>query len=69
MLCYLRGEGPRPKRLAMCILTAPPRNSVVEALVDLDAPVPKLLSWKEVRRPRLGIAPPHWEAFLCKAEP
>ncbi|GAB4818794.1 hypothetical protein N2152v2_005840 [Parachlorella kessleri] len=48
VLCYLRGEGPRPKRLAMCILTAPPKNAVIEALVDLDAPVPKLLSWKEM---------------------
>ena len=40
---------PPPQRLALCILQAPPRNSVVEALLDLDAAQPSVLSWKEVR--------------------
>lgn len=60
MLAFLRGEGPPPARVALCVVLAPPRNCVIEALVDLGAAPPAVLGWKEVggRARRAGLAGP-----------
>ena len=61
VLAYLRGEAPPPPRRALCILQAPPKNMVIEALVCFEAPKPTVLSWKEVsavgRRGGAAFAP------------
>lgn len=50
VLAYLKG-GAKPARQALCVVQAPPRNSVFEALVDLDGTRASILSWQEVRGP------------------
>ena len=49
VLAFQKG-GARPARRAMCVLQAPPRNSIIEAVVDLEGTRPIVISWKEVRR-------------------
>lgn len=48
VLAYLKG-GAKPARQAFCVVQAPPRNSVFEALVDLDGTRANIVSWEEVR--------------------
>ncbi|KAL6769401.1 AMX1 [Auxenochlorella protothecoides x Auxenochlorella symbiontica] len=52
VLAYLKG-GAKPARQALCVVQAPPRNSVFEALVDLDGTRASILSWQELE----GVQP------------
>lgn len=53
LLAFLRGQGPRPQRLALAVLQAPPLNMVIEARLDLERWPPAILEWKEME----GVQP------------
>lgn len=46
LLAWTNGNGPRPARRALCVLTQPPSADVIEALVELSAAADSIAGWR-----------------------